>query len=246
MYCIHCGAKVLDTAKFCHNCGQPMEGQHSADTIESTSPVKPIEPAKPPTEVTPLLSLDDMDAMRPIVDPNRSSSEVFVDQLNSLGTTKRTVPYEPVEINGKVYNLVQLAYSIDILKVDGMVTRSNSCDKLQKITGISNWKATGYVFDWEKHEELIKMVRQYQAMHLPSLFQAPLGAVPVPEPPKQEIHCPRCGGTHIEVEKQGFSATNAVAGAMVAGVAGLLTGFIGKNNRIGECLDCGFQWKLKK
>ncbi|MCB2171606.1 zinc ribbon domain-containing protein [archaeon] len=46
-YCSNCGAKVLETDKFCNNCGTPLR------PVEAPTPVNHAPPPPPPTRVQP-------------------------------------------------------------------------------------------------------------------------------------------------------------------------------------------------
>lgn len=55
----------------------------------------------------------------------------------------------------------------------------------------------------------------------------------------EEICCPFCGSTQIQVVKKGFGFGKAAAGAWVAGPVGLLAGGIGAGKVQRVCLKCG-------
>jgi len=56
-----------------------------------------------------------------------------------------SIPNYPMELNGVTYNVVELCDRIDLLKIDGMFSRSSSSIKLDEITGIGNSKSTELV-----------------------------------------------------------------------------------------------------
>lgn len=59
-----------------------------------------------------------------------------------------------------------------------------------------------------------------------------------------QVRCPKCGSTQLSANKKGFSLGKAVAGGViVAPIAGVATGMIGKNKVIVTCLNCGKQFK---
>jgi hypothetical protein len=55
--------------------------------------------------------------------------------------------------------------------------------------------------------------------------------------------CPKCNSTQLSANKRGFSAGNALAGAILTGGVGLLAGGIGSSNVSITCLKCGFKYK---
>ena len=60
-----------------------------------------------------------------------------------------------------------------------------------------------------------------------------------------EIKCEKCKSTNIIVKKKGISVTNAIAGSLVMGPAGLLLGLARKDDIILQCVNCGYKWKPK-
>ena len=58
-----------------------------------------------------------------------------------------------------------------------------------------------------------------------------------------EIKCPKCQSTQITANKKGFSATQAIGGAIVTGGIGLVAGAIGSGKIKITCLACGHQFK---
>ena len=142
-----------------------------------------------------------------------------------------SIPNYPMELNGVTYNVVELCDRIDLLKIDGMFSRSSSSIKLDEITGLGNSKSTELVFEWEHNEDLKNMVRKYQGI------QTPVDDIP---------RCPKCNSPHIEIDKKGFSGGKAIVAGLFTGPIGLAAGFMGKNDRVGTCLKCGHKWKLGK
>ena len=59
---------------------------------------------------------------------------------------------------------------------------------------------------------------------------------------QDETRCPKCASNKIHVDKKGFSAKKAVAGAILVGGIGLTAGAIGQNKIIITCLNCGNQF----
>lgn len=57
-----------------------------------------------------------------------------------------------------------------------------------------------------------------------------------------EVVCPRCGSTSISTQQK-FSTGKAVAGGLLAGVAGALIGGKGSNEVLNVCQNCGHKWK---
>lgn len=60
------------------------------------------------------------------------------------------------------------------------------------------------------------------------------------------IKCSKCGSTNLTSNKKGFSVGKAIAGNFVAPGIGLLAGGIGSGKIKMTCLNCGYQWDLKK
>lgn len=60
---------------------------------------------------------------------------------------------------------------------------------------------------------------------------------------KTEIRCPRCGSNQFAAGSKGFGLGKAVAGGLLLGPVGLLSGFIGKGDVMLSCLRCGNRWK---
>ena len=58
-----------------------------------------------------------------------------------------------------------------------------------------------------------------------------------------QIKCPKCESTQITANKKGFSATQAIGGAIVTGGIGLVAGAIGSGKIKITCLSCGHQFK---
>lgn len=59
----------------------------------------------------------------------------------------------------------------------------------------------------------------------------------------REIRCPNCGSDQFMGGQQGFGLGKAVAGGLLLGPVGLLSGFIGKGDVTLSCLKCGKRWK---
>jgi hypothetical protein len=57
------------------------------------------------------------------------------------------------------------------------------------------------------------------------------------------LKCPKCRSTHLTDGKKGFSASKAVAGAVLTGGIGVLAGTIGSNKTVITCLSCGHKFK---
>lgn len=60
---------------------------------------------------------------------------------------------------------------------------------------------------------------------------------------KTEIRCPKCGSNQLTAGSKGFGLGKAVAGGLLLGPVGLLSGFIGKGDVMLSCLRCGNRWK---
>jgi hypothetical protein len=56
---------------------------------------------------------------------------------------------------------------------------------------------------------------------------------------EDQVKCPRCQSTQLSANKQGFSGTKAVTGAILTGGIGLMAGTIGSNKIKITCLKCG-------
>ena len=59
----------------------------------------------------------------------------------------------------------------------------------------------------------------------------------------EKVKCPKCGSDQITAGKKGFSAGQAVGGAILTGGIGLLAGAIGSNKTKITCLNCGHNFK---
>lgn len=62
-------------------------------------------------------------------------------------------------------------------------------------------------------------------------------------PKEKLLKCPKCRSTELTTSKKGFSAGQAIAGAVVAGGVGILAGAIGNNKIQITCLECGHTFK---
>lgn len=58
-----------------------------------------------------------------------------------------------------------------------------------------------------------------------------------------EVRCPKCSSTQLNVQKKGFGVGKAAVGGVLAGPLGLLAGGIGKNKLDLICLKCGHKFK---
>lgn len=61
----------------------------------------------------------------------------------------------------------------------------------------------------------------------------------------ETMKCPKCRSTYVSVDKKGFGAGKALAGAVLTGGVGLLAGFIGSNKVKATCLKCGYKFNPK-
>lgn len=60
-----------------------------------------------------------------------------------------------------------------------------------------------------------------------------------------EMKCPKCKSTYLDINKKGFGAGKALAGAVLTGGVGLLAGFIGSKKIKATCLKCGHKFDTK-
>lgn len=58
-----------------------------------------------------------------------------------------------------------------------------------------------------------------------------------------KVKCPSCGSAQISAGNKGFGLGKAVAGGVLLGPVGLLSGFIGSGQVTLACLRCGNRWK---
>jgi len=63
---------------------------------------------------------------------------------------------------------------------------------------------------------------------------------------EEKIKCPNCESTQLTANKKGFGLGKAVAGGIVTGGVGLLSGFIGSGKVRITCLKCGYSWTAGK
>lgn len=63
---------------------------------------------------------------------------------------------------------------------------------------------------------------------------------------KEHVYCPYCLSENITYGKEGFSAGQALTGAVLTGGIGLLAGFIGSKDVRLTCLKCGKRFELKE
>ena len=57
------------------------------------------------------------------------------------------------------------------------------------------------------------------------------------------MNCRKCSSTNIHSGNKGFGTGRSIAGGLLLGPAGLLTGFFGSKKIVCTCLDCGYQWR---
>ncbi len=60
------------------------------------------------------------------------------------------------------------------------------------------------------------------------------------------MYCPNCGSRNIDYGERGFNWENGIMGSMLMGNDGFLIGFIGSNDIVYECEDCGFEWEVEE
>ena len=60
------------------------------------------------------------------------------------------------------------------------------------------------------------------------------------------VKCPKCGCAQLSSNKKGMDAGVACCGALALGPLGLLCGLSGANTVIVTCLNCGYQWRVRK
>lgn len=60
-------------------------------------------------------------------------------------------------------------------------------------------------------------------------------------PPPKKVRCPRCDSTSISTQQK-FSTGKAVAGGLLAGIAGAFIGGKGGNEVVNVCQNCGYKW----
>ena len=63
------------------------------------------------------------------------------------------------------------------------------------------------------------------------------------ESSEDKLYCPHCGSSQLTINKKGFGAGKAAAGAILTGGIGLLAGFIGSGDLKITCLKCGHKCK---
>lgn len=59
------------------------------------------------------------------------------------------------------------------------------------------------------------------------------------------IQCPRCGSLKVVTKNSGYRLGRGLAGSLLFGTMGWLTGFIGKNDEIAKCSNCGYTFKVR-
>lgn len=59
---------------------------------------------------------------------------------------------------------------------------------------------------------------------------------------ENQLKCPKCGSTHIHIDKRGFDAKKACCGSILCGPFGLLFGAENANELRKTCLDCKNSW----
>jgi len=64
-----------------------------------------------------------------------------------------------------------------------------------------------------------------------------------PQRISREIRCPRCGSNQFAAGSKGFGLGKSIAGGLLLGPVGLLSGFIGSGQVTLACLRCGNRWK---
>ncbi|HRN80175.1 MAG TPA: hypothetical protein PKY29_04345 [Ferruginibacter sp.] len=60
---------------------------------------------------------------------------------------------------------------------------------------------------------------------------------------QEKVFCPKCKSTELTANKKGFSAGQAVGGALLTGGIGLVAGAIGSGKVRITCLNCGNRFK---
>ncbi len=111
------------------------------------------------------------------------------------------------------------------------------------------------LFDSKEEKERKKRLKEEEKERKRKEFERIMASNPEVTPkPKQikanrfkeerTVSCPKCGSTQLTANKKGFSLGKAVAGGIIlAPIAGVATGMIGKNKIIITCLNCGKQFK---
>ena len=59
---------------------------------------------------------------------------------------------------------------------------------------------------------------------------------------QNKMHCPFCGSDQVRCSKRGYSWTYGCLGALVFNIFGLLCGYIGRDNLVCHCDECGENW----
>jgi hypothetical protein len=140
-----------------------------------------------------------------------------------------------MELNGVRINVVKLMAECGINK-QIIFTK-----KIVTITGAKLKDCVSFASSVYKNEDIIAKARAYQA-------SAESQKVLAKEKLKEAgvFYCPKCSSTNINVSKKGYGYGKGLVGTLLVGPLGLLAGGMGAKKLKATCLNCGYEFSIKK
>lgn len=248
--CPECGKQISDKAPACPNCGYPLElhirqerekamdeARKEKETNAELLAHSSIENA---TEDVTLSVKEDVSDFDIASRRNIRSFQVDASQCPWLCVGCKAVLYDTSlsPIGGKKRQWeIQSAQQVgETLWITFWENNPLQKYKVPKIRIIA--PANKEVYTEEEQKVFVQAIKQ-KFLLAKSEEEASAEERPANPQPPNEVACPYCGSTSVQLIKKGFSFGKAAVGGLLLGPVGLVGGTIGSNDVQRICLNCG-------
>lgn len=257
--CPECGKEISDKSKQCIHCGYPLgeikeisknQLRKAVLTDCGTSPVKTIKRVREFTGLDLAGAKNIVDSLPQTIqtDISEEEGEKIQEYFAQVGATVEIQYNRESDVsneNNVICNILGKDY--DLTYLDKLLKQGKYYQLFINASQIAdgyftkyNMKPLTYLLHYiDEHDEIPKRITQQMLDAVP--FRSNLDLKKRWEQweknPQSKIAyktgqvvCPKCGSTSITTGQRGFS---------------IMTGFIGSNQTMNRCANCGYKWKPK-